>query len=252
MCNIYKNNLIILSQLDNSQFLYYKEDTNKLKIDDRTLSYFRSGTKESDILQIINSSFINMFNNYIINIANSENLPPNIGDNIESDSLEDSIREIKNTKELLRNSLKGLQNYHETLKLNKYESQSTLDLYESLNKLLENIDSYQDKYINAINRKSQKSNKSNSWLYNIYQSTLSGVSKHKNDNVERIIETEVKNNQDEITPDDDLDSNSDEETCECPGVKESESYILGFMYILSRKLRNIILVFGNHIRIIFS
>jgi hypothetical protein len=248
MCNIYKNNLIILSQLEESQFIYYKEDTNKIKIDNRTLSYFRSGTEEKKIGEVINSSFINMFNNYIINIANSENLPSNL-DNISlTASLEDSIKEIKNTKELLNKSLQGINTYYETLQLNDYKYQPILELYQKLTDLFNNIDTYQQNYIQTINKKKEKNNNSNSWLYNIYQSTL------KSNSNTRVVVPELKIDVEELPKlesDYDLDSESESEKCSCEHIKDTESYILGFIYILGRKMSNIFFSITNHVRIIF-
>ena len=66
MCNVYKNNLIILSQIEKEQILYLTD--NNLNIDNRYLSQYRSGTKQEKICYIINQRFLVMMNNYILNI----------------------------------------------------------------------------------------------------------------------------------------------------------------------------------------
>ena len=74
MCNIYKNNLIILSQLEKDQLIYIKEETNQLKLENRYLTYLRNGTDEAKIGDIINTSFLAITNNYLLNISYNETI----------------------------------------------------------------------------------------------------------------------------------------------------------------------------------
>ena len=108
MCNIYKNNLSVLSHLENNQLLYYSNTSSELKIDDRYFGYFQGKTDEKSISYIINHSFMRIINNYIINISSHENY--NQG------NVTDVLQEIKNTKSLLQKVLKGLQRYQKESK----------------------------------------------------------------------------------------------------------------------------------------
>ena len=66
MCNIYKNNLIVLSKINDNNDLYYVD--NSLYIDDRYLTSMRSGKNINKINIISNSFFffLKMCNNHII------------------------------------------------------------------------------------------------------------------------------------------------------------------------------------------
>ena len=245
MCNIYKNNLIILSQLEKDQLIYIKEETNQLKLENRYLTYLRNGTDEAKIGDIINTSFLAITNNYLLNISYNETIH---NENLQQDltlSLEDNIKEIKNTKELLSNSLKGLQTYEATLFTNNHNYNDIMELNINLHAILDNIDIYRENYIKTINPNSNKTNHSNSWLYNLYQNTFSSKSviTHLSKPITEleIKELVVETIEDEIV----------EEEPSCDSNTE-DSYLFGLVYIVTRKIGNFFISIGSHLRYILG
>ena len=242
MCNIYKNNLIILSQLEPNQSIYFKEDTNQLKIDNRYLTFLRSDTDEKTIVQIINTCFIIMINNYILNIAYHESNHIYKDSQNLSMSIEENIREIQNTKELLNNSLKGLHTYYENLQKNNYNYQEIEKLYTNLNELLKKIEIHRDSYIKKINKNNNTQTESSSWLYRLYEGTIKPKKVVKSEpeieNVKLNEEIELAETDDELDP-------------LCENIKDTESYILGFLYIVTRKISNLVISIGSHIGFLF-
>jgi len=245
MCNIYKNNLIILSQLEKDQLIYIKEETNQLKLENRYLTYLRNGTDEAKIGDIINTSFLAITNNYLLNISYNETIH---NENLQQDltlSLEDNIKEIKNTKELLTNSLKGLQTYEATLFTNNHNYNDIMELNINLHAILDNIDIYRENYIKTINPNSNKTNHSNSWLYNLYQNTFSSKSviTHLSKPITelKIKELVVETIEEEIV----------EEEPNCDSNTE-DSYLFGLVYIVTRKIGNFFISIGSHLRYILG
>tara|TARA_B100000123_G_scaffold267730_1_gene241481 strand:+ start:183 stop:950 length:768 start_codon:yes stop_codon:yes gene_type:complete len=255
MCNIYKNNLIILSQIKNDQLLYISD--NKLDVDNRYLSYYRSGNSENKIVNAINNSFLTIMNNYILNITNIENQKNNIPQDLTM-SLEDNIEEIKNTKELLNNSLKGLNIYIKNLELNNYPCNKVLNLNENLNKIFNQIDSYRDEYIDSIKILKNKNNKSESWLYKLYQNTISSnkneIKENKNNiKMESIIEKEkINNNINDFNDNICLEQNNFKEEENNCNYEETNNFVFGIFYIVGRKISNFIISIGNHINYFFK
>lgn len=245
MCNIYKNNLIVLSQIEDNQLIYYKEETNKLKIDDRYLSYFHSDNNVQKIADIVNTCFLQLSNNYIVNIAQADNLHL-LEEVPETSNLEDSIKEIKNTKALLRNSLKGINTYYQTLEKNNYDYTPIQELYQKLTPIFDNLENYKENYIGKINERSSPKTESNSWLYKLYQSTIKST----------VEKQPIKLSTETITTTDNqtfAEENQGDDICDnsCPPIEETESYVLGFIYIVSRKVSNFIISVGRHLKILF-
>lgn len=264
MCNIYKNNLILLSQLEQDQFIYY-DGENNLKIDNRILGYLRNGTKENKIGIIINSSFLHMLNSYIINLVSHEktNLPEN-----------EQLLEIENTKHLLRKALDGIQTYYETLVRNNYDYIAIENLNASLNKKLENLEEYKIEYLIKINDKNTPTSSSKSWLYKIYESTLKPES--KKELVTEVMDLETNSSADETKslPEEsnsqthennnakiELDSNTRVSNSEEPQLgdyfpeeledDEEPGFIHGILYIFSKKIVGLFFTIGKHVAYFF-
>lgn len=243
MCNVYKNNLIVLSQIDYDQLLYLTEYT--LNIDNRYLSIYRSGTNQKKICYTINKSFLSLINNYILNITNIESSLNKKPQDL-SLSLEDNIEEIKNTKELLNNSLKGVKIYIDNLEKYNYERNLIEELYINLTKIYEKVDELRDNYITSIDNNNENTNSEN-WLYKLYQNTIRG--NHKTQEEPQITEKQQTSEYNTINNEIENDEIEQEEDSnnEC---ETSDSYVFGFLYIISRKISNLVLSVGNHIRYI--
>ena len=242
MCNIYKNNLIILSQLEKHQLLYIKEDTNQLKLDNRYLTYLRNKTEENKIGNIINTSFINITNNYILNISYNESINNMNGEHDLSLSLEENIEAIKNTRELLHNALKGLHTYHTTLLHQNHNYLPLKHLYNKLKDILDNIETYRNSYIGTIKNDSIQNKESNGWLYNLY---LSAFTPKSTKVLPKPIEEEEKEEEEEeIKTPNTYDKSSQN--------KSDNNYVYGLIYIVSRKIGNFFISLGNHIRYILG
>ena len=87
MDNIYKNNLLTLSELKTDESIYYNE--NKIHKEDRYLGSLRYGKNIEKILIVINISFLHYYNILLLNKNKDE---PEI-------------------VELLNNSITGLENF---------------------------------------------------------------------------------------------------------------------------------------------
>lgn len=275
MCNVYKNNLIVLSQLNNSQLIYYDND-NQLRPDDRYLSYFRPGTKESKISYIIKTSFLQIFNCYIINIVSQETQKEG-----ESNT---QLLEIENKKHLLRKSLEGLEKYQQSLQEHQHNYEAIEKLNSELNSIFNNIDDYKLEYLLTIQTPTETKSESKSWLYKLYESTLK--SSPKNDKsraplstLEDISEDNDENNNedenevsDENISDENGDINNGEEESSNNITQEEEtepqlgdyfpenledtdeyehSYLRGILYIFSKKIFGIFITIGKHVNFFF-
>ena len=260
MCNIYKNNLMVLSQLEENQFIYYDADNN-LRQDNRIFNYIRTGTKESKIAMIINNSFLHILNSYIINLVYQEKM---------ENQPDEQLLEIENTKHLLRKSLVGIQKYYETLVKNNYNFQEIERLNTELNKRFENLEEYKMEYLIKINDQTETTNSSKSWLYQIYESTLKPES--KKEVVENLVETDNKEDEDNLIEDNDTDTPDSEEEAGCLpfntstepqigdyfpenfGVDDEEDfgYIQGLLYILSKKMVSLFFTVGKHVTYFFT
>lgn len=243
MCNVYKNNLIILTQIEQDQILYLTD--NNLNIDNRYLSLYRSGTKQDKICNTINQSFLVMMNNYILNITHNENSLNNKRQDLTL-SLEENIEEIKNTKELLNNSLKGIKIYIDNLEKLNYEINLLENLYINLTKIYDSLDDLREDYIKSIDT-AECDNNSESWLYKLYQNTIKSSPKIEEKEIPEIIIQEDETQLSDTTPEP-IYNNTDEEHQE---TEPQDSYVLGFLYIVSRKLSNFVISVGNHLRYIF-
>ena len=98
MENIYKNNLLILGNIQNDETIYYYE--NQILKEDRYFGSVRSGNNIDKILNIINISFLHYYNILLI-------------DNLEKD--------LETIKPLLKNSIIGLEkfkNYNKSNNIN--------------------------------------------------------------------------------------------------------------------------------------
>lgn len=265
MCNIYKNNLIVLSQLNDSQLIYY-DDENQLKPDDRYLSYFRPGTKESKIGYIIKNSFLQIFNCYIINLVSQETQKENQYNN--------NLIEIENNKHLLRKSLEGLEKYKKSLEYYKHNFNYIEVINKILNKVFDNIEEYKLEYLLTIQTHNESKSKSKGWLYQLYESTLkSSPTKNQYNNspsesldeetdiIENNLHLELNNSVNEDSEDNKpqrKDSNTETKVDEpqlgeyLPEELEDEyyentNYMRGFIYLISRKIFNIFITIGKHI-----
>tara|TARA_B100000963_G_scaffold324113_1_gene309376 strand:+ start:489 stop:1373 length:885 start_codon:yes stop_codon:yes gene_type:complete len=264
MCNIYKNNLMLLSQLEEDQFIYYDSENN-LKIDNRILGYLRNGTKENKISIIINSSFMHILNSYIINLVSHEKMESHEGV---------QLLEIENTKLLLRNALKGIQKYYETLVKNNYHYQDIENLNSNLNKKYENIEEYKTEYLIKINDNTSTPSTSKSWLYQIYESTLKPECKKPT-----VIETTKLENESSIdentnsTEDSSTINNNDNNTShsESQNINHTEpeeeqlgnyfpetldedeepGFMHGILYIFSKKIIGLFFTIGKHVSYFF-
>ncbi len=280
MCNVYKNNLIVLSQLNDSQLIYYDSE-NQLKPDDRYLSYLRPGTKESKIAYIIKNSFLQIFNCYIINIVSQETQK-------ESDT-DTQLLEIENKKHLLRKSLEGIRKYQNSLQEHQHNYEAIQSLNTELNTIFNNIDDYKLEYLLTIETPKETKSESKSWLYQLYESTLkSSASSHKtqsnlstleniaekereeidedhdeNDVDEENLTVENKNENNNDAIEDNNSGNIEKDEDEEPQLGEyfpdniddsdryEHSYFTGMLYILSKKIFNIFITIGKHVNIFF-
>lgn len=271
MCNIYKNNLIVFSQLNDSQLIYYDYE-NQLKPDDRYLSYFRPGTKESKIGYIFKNSFLQIFNCYIINLVSQEIQKEN--------ECHTKLIEIENNKHLLRKSLEGLEKYQKSLEKHQLNFDYIEEINKSLNKVFDNIDEYKLEYLRTIQTPTESKSKSKGWLYQLYESTLkSSPSKTQSNNsptesldeetnqIDNNLQSELNNSENEESEDNEVeseDTNTEEiEREEEPQLGEyfpeeledeyceNTSYMRGFIYLISRKIFNIFITIGKHVRFIF-
>ena len=118
MENIYKNNLIILKELQENESIYYCE--NRIIKDDRYFGNLRCGNNLDKILGIINISFLHYYNLILIS---------DIDDQIK-DLLTDSLKGINNFKtyninnninvEKIEKIIKLFETYIENLENNQY------------------------------------------------------------------------------------------------------------------------------------
>ena len=250
---------MVLSQLEEDQFIYYDADNN-LRQDNRIFNYIRTGTKESKIAMIINNSFLHILNSYIINLVSQEKME------IQQD---EQLVEIENTKHLLRKSLAGIQKYYETLVKNNYNFQEIEKLNTELNKRFENLEEYKMEYLIKINDQTETTSSSKSWLYQIYESTLKPES--KKEVLEDVVETSNKADEDNSSENNETDSLDSEEEGGCLqfnpsqdpqigdyfpenfGVDEEDDfgYIQGFLYILSKKMVSLFFTVGKHVTYFF-
>lgn len=250
MCNIYKNNLMLLSQLEEDQFIFYDIENN-LKIDNRILGYFRNGTKENKIAIIINASFLHILNSYIINLVCHEKM-----NHQENEQLLEI--EIENSKHLLRKALKGIQIYYETLVKNNYDYTAIEDLNNTLHNKLENLEQYKLEYLIKINNTNTNTDTSKSWLYKMYESTL------KKEVVTNVIELESDSYVDEknvltennsSNTNDNYFINSQYNNVEEPQLgdnfpeelEEEPGFIHGLLYIFSKKIVGLFFTIGKHV-----
>ena len=255
MCNIYKNNLMVLSQLEDDQFIYYDTDNN-LRQDNRIFNYIRTGTKENKIAMIINNSFLHILNSYIINLVSQEKL---------ENQEDEQLVEIENTKHLLRKALTGIQKYYETLVKNNYNFQDIERLNTELNKKFENLEEYKMEYLLKINDQTETTSSSKSWLYQIYESTLKPDSKKQI--IEDKIESSNTDSEDNSSEDNNTVSQEPNEVNNCLpyypeeapqlgeyfpenfGINDEEEigFIQGFLYIISKKVVNLFFTIGKHV-----
>ena len=178
MCNIYKNNLTLLSQIEEGQFIYY--DSNyTLNYEDRYLSYIRKGTQEKKISDIIKNSYLKILNTYVINLVSQEN-----NNDTEKNTSENDMIEIENTKHILRKSLEGIENYLKTLEKYNYEVTNLKNTYHILKEIFDNLENHKSDYLIKINNSIENSQPSNSksWLYSLYESTIKSEPKPINQN----------------------------------------------------------------------
>tara|TARA_Y100000389_G_C17285493_1_gene425217 strand:- start:30 stop:698 length:669 start_codon:yes stop_codon:yes gene_type:complete len=219
MCNIYKNNLIVLSKITENNDLYYVD--NSLHIDDRYLTSVRSGKNINKINNIISNSFLKMCNNHIIFNKIDET-------NNSEEITEGAIDNYDDTYTLLVDSLNGFKNYITNLKnnslLNDEKSTNLLEnSYSKLDEITKSIDTIKETYTNKFlieeeDDEEKKNCLTNNYFTSLYNSTI------YNDATEFIEE----------------DNQEDEE----------DSYIGGLFTIIGRKLGNFLLIVVNHIRLI--
>lgn len=264
MCNIYKNNLIILSELNDFQLLYYDDD-NQLKPDDRYLSYFRPGTKEIKIGFIIKNSFLQIFNCYIVNLVSQENQ--------KNETSETKLIEIENKKHLLRKSLEGLDKYIISLQKHQHNFQIMCDIKEELNNIFNRIEEYKLEYLFKIGTPDENKSQSKGWLYKIYEATVKSTSKNElpeiesdseedEDIIETALQEELNSKTEENEPiveeSESIEHNDDTEEPQLGdyfpedfGEDTNGFYVKGIIYIISRKLFNIFITIGKHINFFF-
>ena len=240
MCNIYKNNLITLSQVQNNELLYINE--NKILVDDRYFTSFRQNNIQ-EIFDCINLSFITIVNNYILNIIEDEK-------NIELLDEED-LNEVKNTKDLLKSSFNGLLIYKKTLEYNRYNNDIISKFINNLTTIIDNLDILRDKYVLSVqSKKSDETNKKSIWNYLLFNSSINNTkSKLIIKEPEPLKETDnISNNQD--INNDTFNDESNNEYNEF--YEENDSYIINLLYIVSRKITNVFKCVGKHISILFK
>ena len=280
MCNIYKNNLTLLSQIEEGQFIYY--DSNySLNYEDRYLSYIRKGTQEKKISDIIKNSYLKILNTYVINLVSQEN-----NSDTEKNISENDMIEIENTKHILRKSLAGIENYLKTLEINNYESTNLKNTYNILKEIFDNLENHKSDYLIKINNSVENSQpiNSKSWLYSLYESTIKSEPKPINQNeggsnlqietetlLETQLETQLENhNNDDLEIQDekntltcnkteeDTENNSNSDmNCEIPECVNEETcenttnYVQGILYIITRKITNFFFVISKHVTYYF-
>ena len=120
MENLYKNNLLVLSNLNENESIYYSE--NRICKEDRYFGSLRYGNNNEKIISIINISFLHYYN--ILLITDNDN------------------EEIKN---LLNNSIIGLKNFKIYTQNNNICTENISKLIELFNKYIDDLEN--NKYI---------------------------------------------------------------------------------------------------------
>ena len=214
MCNIYKNNLIVLTNLQDNQDLYYINNT--LHIDDRYLNSVRGGKNIKKINNIINTSYLQVCNNYIIDV-DSDN---------DCDSIETALDSLDDTYNILDKSLIGFDKYIDYL--NETSDKETIELLNNTSKNLENIfrniEKSKNEYINNYFIETDSDSDSENddcmkfnYLSSLYNSTL------QYNNINQDIPKDNNNNE----------------------------YVYGIFSILGRKFGGLIFSIMNHLRLFF-
>ena len=135
MDNIYKNNLLTLSELKTEESIYYIE--NKIYKDDRYLGSLRYGKNVEKILNVINISFLHYYNILLLN-----------GDVDEQeiiDLLNSSISGLENFKTYTQNNnmpIDKIDTLLEVLKkhINDLETNRFVKSEENIKNVQDNID----------------------------------------------------------------------------------------------------------------
>lgn len=218
MCNIYKNNLILLTNLSDNKDLYYIDNT--LYIDDRYLNSLRCGKNIKKINNIINNSYLQVCNNFILDLDSDD----------DCDSIETAIDSLDDTYNILEKSLIGFDKYIDYL--NDNSDQETIELLNNtstnLENIFRNIDKSKNKYINNYYIKTDSESDSDddclkyNYLSSLYGSTL------------------LYNN-----------TNTNDESPENETNNNDYNYIYGLFTILGRKFGGFIFSIMYHLKILF-
>lgn len=253
MCNIYKNNLNILLNLGENDIIYY--DDNNLHIEDRYLCSLRGQKNPIKILDIFITSYNNYYNHYIISTEDKY-----------SDS--DNITELDVDISYFKNCIKGIRIYVNNIS-NNY---TNLDINYVINKIddlekntIENyliekenckklVDSISDKnnyglFTYFFHNKNDIEGKIINEELNIKQDNKDNKNNNLNNDIDDIIVG------DNYLDDDNIENNDDvfeEQSSYYQEEKQSNyQYFEGLLYIIGRKLSNLLLGISNHISHIF-
>ena len=215
MCNIYKNNLILLTNLNDNKDLYYIDNT--LHIEDRYLNSVRGGKSIKKINNIINNSYLQVCNNFILDLDSDD----------DCDSIETAIDSLDDTYNILEKSLIGFDKYIDYL--NDFSDQETIELLNNTAKNLENIfrniEVSKNEYINNyyIKTDSESDSEDEDCMKFNYLSSLYNNNMLYNDLEDSIPKEETSNN----------------------------DYVYGLFTILGRKLGGFIFSVMYHLKILF-
>ena len=215
MCNIYKNNLIVLTNLNDNKDLYYIDNT--LHIDDRYLNSVRGGKNIRKINNIINNSYLQVCNSFIIDVESDD----------ECDSIETALDSLDDTYNILEKSLKGFSEYINNL--NNKSEEETIELlnntFKNLEKIFKNIEESKNEYVNNYYIKTDSesdSDEENCMKYNYFSSLYNS--------------TLLYNNVEHSLPNQETDNND---------------YVYGLFTILGRKFGGFVFSLIYHLKILF-
>lgn len=255
MFNLYKHNLSVLSNLNNSNLIYYDDD-NKLYIEDRLFTFIRGKNDIKKILTIIISSFYKYYYNISLLKNSIDSIPKH--KNIEIISNEDIIID------LLKKSLNGLKIYRTTI--NTYKIESSIDnVIEEFEKCLLTLNISLDNFkeiklenseIDNINplqeQKLEEKTEQNDIKINIInENKASKKSENSNEIPEIVYGEEQSSIVSRLSPPNYYNNNINNENIKDEPKNKKKIYIFGIIYIIGRKIANVVKYIGNKICSLF-
>ena len=253
MCNIYKNNLNIFLNLGENDIIYY--DNNKLHIEDRYLCSFRGQKNPIKILDIFITSYNNYYNHYIISTEDKYNDSDNITE------LDVDISYFKNCIKGIRIYLNNISTYYNNINnistyYNNINNNNFINKIDDLEK--NTIENYLTEKENCKKLVDSISDKNNYGLFNYFfknKNEIEGTVNTKEINKEIESLELPENNLSESSEDSNIEETDEvfeEQSSYYQEEKQSNyQYFEGIMYIIGRKISNLLLSLGNQISHMF-